>query len=282
MNIIIANLVQNNRGYLTPTFWGYGDSAKRYNKSVISAPLSDIYNYNVTEIDKISKSCELMIICNPNNPTTATLTKNQIENLLLNNPQTYFLIDESMLPYKYDFFNYTMIPFVEKYTNLIVCSSISKSLCAPGLRIGYICANEKIVKKLEKKVIPFNVSNINQCIAEKILENFPLSLSICSDIESSFRQLDLFMEKYTTQKSEKACGFRLYQLKAKYDGNKIIDILTERGFLIRNISASYPELGENWIRISNGTLSEIKDLMHIMKDIFEDFDDKASDSYDKG
>ena len=42
------------------------------------------------------------------------------------------------------------------------------------------------------------------------------------------------------------------------------------------------ELGENWIRISNGTLSEIKDLMHIMKDIFEDFDDKASDSYDKG
>ncbi|HEM3694551.1 TPA: aminotransferase class I/II-fold pyridoxal phosphate-dependent enzyme, partial [Streptococcus suis] len=174
------------------------------------------------------------------------------------------------------------IPFVEKYTNLIVCSSISKSLCAPGLRIGYICANEKIVKKLEKKVIPFNVSNTNQCIAEKILENFPLSLSICSDIESSFRQLDLFMEKYTTQKSEKACGFRLYQLKAKYDGNKIIDILKERGFLIRNISASYPELGENWIRISNGTLSEIKDLMHIMKDIFEDFDDKGSDSYDKG
>ncbi|WP_408906946.1 aminotransferase class I/II-fold pyridoxal phosphate-dependent enzyme, partial [Streptococcus pneumoniae] len=113
MNIIIANLVQNNIGYLTPTFWGYD-----------------------------------------------------------------FLIDESMLPYKYDFFNYTMIPFVEKYTNLIVCSSISKSLCAPGLRIGYICANEKIVKKLEKKVIPFNVSNINQCIAEKILENFPLSLSI--------------------------------------------------------------------------------------------------------
>ncbi|HEU9017066.1 TPA: pyridoxal phosphate-dependent aminotransferase, partial [Streptococcus pneumoniae] len=41
MNIIIANLVQNNIGYLTPTFWGYGDSAKRYNKSVISAPLSD-------------------------------------------------------------------------------------------------------------------------------------------------------------------------------------------------------------------------------------------------
>ncbi|RRR01865.1 aspartate aminotransferase, partial [Streptococcus pneumoniae] len=51
-------------------------------------------------------------------------------------------------------------------------------------------------------------------------------LSICSDIESSFRQLDLFMEKYTTQKSEKACGLRFYQLKAKYDGNKIIDILT--------------------------------------------------------
>lgn len=98
-----------------------------------------------------------IIIPNPNAPTGVLEDISVFEEILKANPDSVVIIDEAYV----DFGGISMVPFVEKYDNLMVVQTFSKSRAMAGLRIGFAIANEKMIRYLKDVKFSFNSYTMN-------------------------------------------------------------------------------------------------------------------------
>jgi threonine-phosphate decarboxylase len=96
----------------------------------------------------------LLFICNPNNPTGYVFP--QLAALIKANPQTLFIVDEAFIEFTVSVTS--LIPLVNSCENLIIMRSLTKAFAIPGLRLGYIIANERLIKKLLLCKMPWSVN----------------------------------------------------------------------------------------------------------------------------
>jgi len=93
-----------------------------------------------------------IIFPNPNAPTGCALALEAIERLLLANPDTVVLVDEAYI----DFGGETAISLVDKYPNLLVTQTLSKSRSLAGLRVGIAVGHPDLIEALERIKNSFN------------------------------------------------------------------------------------------------------------------------------
>ena len=91
-----------------------------------------------------SNSIDLLILCNPNNPTGSILSRDEIEKIL-KNTDTYVMIDETYMEFS-DTEKFSAFSLVEKYDKLFVLRGTSKFFASPGLRLGYAATSDKTVR----------------------------------------------------------------------------------------------------------------------------------------
>jgi threonine-phosphate decarboxylase len=96
----------------------------------------------------------LLFICNPNNPTGYAFL--QLETLIKANPKTLFIVDEAFIEFTASVT--TLIPLVNTCENLILMRSLTKAYAIPGLRLGYLVAHERLIKKLLQYKMPWSVN----------------------------------------------------------------------------------------------------------------------------
>lgn len=143
-------------------------------KRNLKAVKSEIEEYILTEerdfqpdpkdlCEQIDPSVNMLIICNPNNPTSTSISIGQMEDIVkkCKETSTFVLIDETYVEFAKDVSVISAIPLVKKYNNVIVLRSVSKFFACPGLRLGYAClSNEKLIRYLKKHENPWSVSSI--------------------------------------------------------------------------------------------------------------------------
>jgi histidinol-phosphate aminotransferase len=93
-----------------------------------------------------------IIFPNPNAPTGCALGLDAIERLLKANPDTVVLVDEAYI----DFGGETAISLVDKYPNLLVSQTLSKSRSLAGLRVGIAVGHLDLIEALERIKNSFN------------------------------------------------------------------------------------------------------------------------------
>ena len=98
-----------------------------------------------------------IIIPNPNAPTGVLEDGSLFEEILKANPDSVVIIDEAYV----DFGGVSMIPLIERYDNLMVVQTFSKSRAMAGLRIGFAIANEKMIRYLKDVKFSFNSYTMN-------------------------------------------------------------------------------------------------------------------------
>ena len=85
-----------------------------------------------------------VIFPNPNAPTGVEMQLEDVEEIIRHNQDVIVIVDEAYV----DFGGKSALPLIEKYDNLLVVQTFSKSRSLAGMRIGFACGNEKLIKYL--------------------------------------------------------------------------------------------------------------------------------------
>ena len=157
------------------TYSFYDVWAEEFRIPYETQPLDDDFNIRKEDYYKENGG---VIFPNPNAPTGVEASQEMIEDILQHNQDVIVIIDEAYV----DFGARTAQPLLEKYDNLIVVQTFSKSRSMAGMRIGYAMASPELIKYLAPVLIPSGIHTrmlhaefgeaakvvvIGPCIAEK-------------------------------------------------------------------------------------------------------------------
>lgn len=206
------------------------------------------------------------VIANPNAPTGKALPLSDIERIVASNPDRVIVVDEAYV----DFGGESAIPLTEKYDNLLVCATYSKSRGMAGARLGFAIGNAELIADLELMKYSTNPYN---------LDSLALRMGAAALTESSKAYYEekvgeVIRVREETAKALAALGATVLPSKANFLFVKLPNIsggdackrLRECGILVRHFSK---ERISDYLRISIGTAEEMDTLVKEVEKIIE-------------
>jgi len=239
---------------LEPTYSDYADSCSmnRVEYRPLIAGESRNFHHDMDRVKEEAAECDTVFICNPNNPTGVLMRAERIAALCRACPDTYFVIDESYLPFVKEGDQESLVGF--NLSNAIVLNSMSKIFRIPGLRIGFVVSAKKISSKLKQYMLPWSVNNLAQTAFFYLMQQF-------REVSSFTEKARLFVEKERHMLMEKlkivpdlkvfpsTTSFILVGLPEHVTSDYVCSSLSENKILIRNCS-NFHGLSDRYIRIS--------------------------------
>jgi len=205
---------------------------------------------------------KMVVIANPNAPTGLSIPLSQIEEILKTNPDNVVLIDEAYV----DFGGQTALPLLDRYDNLLIVRTFSKSRCLAGGRLGYAFGSGEIIADLEKiryATNPYNVDRLALLLGEATVEAEDYYRRQMEKIQATRAWTREQLEKlgFTVLPSE--ANF-LFAKTDKMDGGELYRKLKERGVLVRHFTN--PRICQ-YNRITIGTDEEMGRFLEITSEI---------------
>ena len=194
----------------------------------------------------------MLILCNPNNPTSTCISISQMETIVkkCKETSTFVLVDETYVEFVKDVSVISAIPLVKRYNNLIVLRGVSKFFALPGLRLGYSCtSNEKLLRYITKHNNPWSISSI-AAYAGTVMFTDTAYIQQTRDLISQEQGLvcSALRTRASIQIFTPATNFML--LRIKKDGitsADVFDSCIRKGLMIRDCS-NFIGLGNDYIR----------------------------------
>ena len=242
---------------LIPSFAEYEDACRLHHHQITIHP-------NRQPLEKCSvKGEDLCWICNPNNPDGSVIERETLLELMRENPQTLFVIDQVYA----DFYPHKLLELKDIYTypNLILIQSISKLHKIPGIRIGYIAASANIIQRIKRHLIPWSVNALAIEIGKYTLihpEKFILPLQQWLD---DTLHLQKAIGETGIQTCPSAVTFFLCRLPEGEKASELKSYLIQKaGILIRDAS-NFRGLDERCFRLSTQRPDENQLLTEFLK-----------------
>jgi len=122
----------------------------------------------------VGDNTRALYICNPNNPTGRVEPRDKIMSIVRECEDRGVLVflDETLLDLVPGHADITLSGMVDKFTNLIVATSLTKSFAIPGIRIGFGLSNPDIISEMEKVRMTWNVGQIEQTVANILIRDY--------------------------------------------------------------------------------------------------------------
>ena len=187
---------------------------------------------------ELENNYDLLILCNPNNPTGQFLKLKKIEEILkiCEQKNTKLFVDEAFVEFVEDWENESIINSKENKENLFVIRAFTKFFAIPGLRLGYgICFNNNLLKKMLEKKEPWSVNNIADLAGKTVLDD--------ENYIQKTKEWIKDQKKYMYENLNKIEGLRAYKTEVNFILLKIEDNLLEKGLDVKNLRKKMLEKG---------------------------------------
>ena len=239
---------------LGPTYSDYADACQLHHVETTFAIAEESQNFqpDLNQIKTYLDAVDSVFICNPNNPTGALISIDDLKALCQSHPNTLFVVDESYLSF---------LPGADEKSirrqdmdNLIILVSISKIFAIPGLRIGFVVSSIERTKQLRKFLQPWSVNILAQKACAYLMVQKD---EIDTFIEKSSQMIAVERERFLAA-FENIPGITLYPSTTNYfiarlhrnlNAGEVCRRLAEDKILVRNCS-NFEGLTDRHIRIS--------------------------------
>lgn len=241
------------------TYGFYSVFADLYGLNTEIVPLNDDFTVN---IDAFCGKNKLVVLANPNAPTGIALGLSEIEKIVSSNRDGIVIVDEAYV----DFGAQSAYRLTEKYDNLLVVQTYSKSRSMAGARLGFAFANENIIEDLEKikySTNPYNINRITQIAGAAALVNQEYFDENCRKIAETREYVKEELKKTGFTVTDSVANF-LFAKSDKISGSKLYTALKERGILIRHFEA---ERIKDYNRITVGSREEMEIFLDAVRKI---------------
>lgn len=197
-----------------------------------------------------------IVFPNPNAPTGCLLALEAIERLLLANPDTVVLVDEAYI----DFGGVSAISLVDRYGNLLVCQTLSKSRSLAGLRVGFAVGHPDLIEALERIKNSFNSYPLDRIAiagAAAAFEDQAYFASTCQRVIDSRQALVAQLQLRGFVVLPSAANF-IFARHPQQDAAALAAGLREHGVIVRHFKQARIE---QFLRISIGTPEQNQALL---------------------
>jgi len=169
-----------------PTFSIPRLCVKRQEGEYVAVPIQKNLHLDVKGmVSKFSDKTRLLYICSPNSPTGTQYKVEDIEKLVKAFPGIVIL-DEAYG----EFADYSFVPRIREFENMIILRTFSKAFGLAALRLGYAVANPELAQILtEKAPLPYPVSGFTLRMGVKMLDNVDMMLESVKQVKSERTKL---------------------------------------------------------------------------------------------
>ena len=201
-----------------------------------------------------------VIFPNPNAPTSIYEDLEFVEDIIRHNQDVIVIVDEAYI----DFGGRSALPFIEKYDNVIIVQTFSKSRSMAGMRIGFAMGSPKLIKYLNDAKYSFNSYTMNQtslvCGVEAVKDQAYFEACVNKIIET----------REWAKEELKNLGFRclnsksnfIFAMHPDYDAKELFEALKENDIYVRFWGS---ERIEQYMRITVGTREEMEAMFAFLK-----------------
>jgi histidinol-phosphate aminotransferase len=244
------------------TYSFYDVWAELYRIPYETQPLDE--NFHICAADYYKENGGI-IFPNPNAPTGVEASQEMIEDILHHNPDSIVIVDEAYV----DFGATSALPLLEKYDNLIVVQTFSKSRSMAGMRIGYAMANPVLIKYLNDVKYSFNSYTMDQTA---------LALGVASIEDQAYFE-DVLKKIINTrervQMRLRELGFSFQDSKSNFifathescPAKELFEALKEQHIYVRYFAK--PRI-DNYLRITIGTDREMDTFLAFVQKYLEE------------
>lgn len=230
------------------------------------------YRHNLSALREATKGSDALMVVNPDNPSGYLLDKEEVLDLAKTAKENdcILVIDESFVDFAEKERRYTLLDnaILDRFDNLIVLKSISKSFGVPGLRLGVLAtSNREAIAFLRREMQVWNVNSF----AEYYLQVYNLYektyLSSCDKIAAERARV--------SEKLKKTPGIKVYPSEANYImidlGKKssydfCVRMLDRHNILMKDLSSKNHFEGKNFIRVAIRSREENDYLLNAMSE----------------
>lgn len=244
-------------GVIYPTFEEY-PNRKSKEELVIFNPDNENFSYTADDIIKFysDKDTQALLLVNPDNPSGNFIKKDDLLRLAewTKNRSMSFIVDESFVDFASNGLESTLLnnSLLEKYPNLIVMKSISKSYGVPGLRLGVIASsNLDLINYIKKDVAIWNINSFAEFYMQifgKYESDYKKACSKFLNERNRFMNLLKNIDFLRVIPSE--ANYFLCEITGKYTSSELTEKLLESNILIKDCSTKKGFNGKNYIRIA--------------------------------
>lgn len=229
----------------------------------------NFFRGNISDVIEKSneKQVDILILCNPNNPTGSIFSQDDICRLM-EHTSCYVMIDETYIEFT-DKNKYSSTPLTTKYKKLFVIRGTSKFFSTPGIRLGYgLCSDERVLDFFQLHTDLWNINIIATMMGEKMFIDTDYieetSQKICTERDYLMKELSFFdqIKVYPSYGNFILCEI----ISDKFDADYLYDKLIPDALAIRNC-ANFETLNEKFFRICTLLPEDNQKLIHSLKNI---------------
>lgn len=244
------------------TYGFYSVFAQINNVPYTTIPLKEDFTVDVAEYMNINKT---IFLANPNAPTGIALSVEDIEKIIISNPNNVVVIDEAYV----DFGAESVVPLIHKYNNLLVTQTCSKSRSLAGGRLGFGIGCKELIQDLNTikySTNPYNINSMTMAAGVGTFMDDSYTKENCKIIQEV---------RAWTMEALKSMDFTMTNSMANFifarhktaDGKQIYLKLKEKGILIRHFDTKRLS---PYNRITVGNKEQMQAFLTALKEVLEE------------
>ena len=246
-----------------PTFSVFRYCVKYQGANYVAVPLQRGFKLDVEAMrEAFTPETKLLYLCSPNNPTGNQFGMDEVEFLIEEFPGIV-MVDEAYGEYA----DYSVVPLISKYENLVVLRTFSKAFGLAGLRLGYAVANPLLAKAINKIPAPYAINIVTLTMGRKLLENVGVMREAVAALKAERGKLiNALNEIRGVEAFDSQANFALFNASKPFE-DVYVNML-KRGLVIKKLGKLLEY--ENCLRTTVGLPDMNAKLVNALRDYLGD------------